>query len=225
MSNRLWSNLSPAAGRRFWGALNSAPGVVIPGVGQVTLVGQTPVANQPTTIFRTPATAQLTLNGLGIAQNSLLTPAQATLTLSQLVPSKQTIRIITPALPTPDYSVPNALAPTILFIQTVTPAPAALQLQTLTQNVTQGGNIGFIFPGVGLLSAQGQIATFVFGEIGVGGLSIQGLTPSIKTERTITPDVGLLQAGNTPPIVDLAFVWIDVPPKPPSPWVDVGRAA
>lgn len=225
MSNRLWGPLSPSAGRRFWYALDNAPAVVIPGVAQLTLNGQVPVANQPATIFRTPATAQLTLNGLSIAQNSLLTPAQAALTLSQLVPSKQTIRIITPALPTPDYNVPNALAPTILYIQTITPATAQLTLQTLTINLTQGGNIGFINPGVGQVSLQGRQATFTFGEVGVGAISINGLVPSIVRQLTVLPDVGLLQPGNTPPHIDLAFVWIDVPPEPPSTWVDVGRAA
>lgn len=217
MSNRLWSDLSPSPGKRFWFSLASVPGVISPAPALLTIGGQVPIAVEPQTVFRTPATALLTLQGLGFAGGGQVVPAQASLTVSGLIPTLQKILTVYPAA-TVTYSDPPQLAPTLITIMTVRPAAALLPLATLPINVTQGGNIGFITPSVGLVTLAGTIANFVFNEIGVSGLSINGLIPSLRTATTLIPDTGQISINGQAPFIEKAFIWLDVDPPPPLTW-------
>lgn len=98
MSNRLYGGLLQSAGRRYYFALDSAPGIVTPGPAVLTLNGKVPVAVEPLTVFRTPAPATLTLNGLMPGAPIVLPPAPAALSTVGQVPARQLIRTITNAL-------------------------------------------------------------------------------------------------------------------------------
>lgn len=217
MSNRLWSDILSGGGRRFWFALNSSPGFVSPATASLTLSGRQPIAVEPTTVFRTPAPLILTFNGLLVASALRLTPAQAALTVVGNIPNKETIRVITPTA-TLNYDDLPSLAPTILFIQTISPTTGAIQLNSLELNVSQGGNIGFVSPMAAQLSFVGYQSSFVFEAIGAGALSITGLQPTIHPGLTLQPDVGFIPVNLLSPFISKSFTWVDVDPSPPMLW-------
>jgi hypothetical protein len=218
---RLYSNQLQSAGRRYYFALDSAPGIVTPGVATLTLVGQQPIAVEPSTVFRTPATAILTLSGLQLASPSDLHPAQSALSVVGQIPTLVTSLTITPAVPAPDYVDLPDNPPTLITIMTVSPAPAALTLLTLEQNVTQGGNIGFVSPAPASLSLGTLQYTLLLlsTPVGVGQLSVVGLVPTLLHELTIEPEVGQVSIGGHAPELSLPFRWIDDEPAPTSPWI------
>lgn len=219
--SRLFSSQQPSAGQRFYFALDSAPGFVVPGVATLTLGGQVPAAAQPTTVFRTPTPATLTIGGLAAAAPVALSPAPAALNYVGQVPARQLIRTITPALAPPDYGTPPDNAPTLITIWTTLPGVGLLTLQALPLNLTQGGNIGFVSP----TPAQLSLGTLPYsllllaGGAGVGTLSIIGLAPTVKPERTIMPDVGVVSIAELFPTFVLPFTWVDDDPAPTSSWI------
>lgn len=217
---RLYGSLSNS-GSRFYFGLDSVPSIVTPGVATLTLFGREPSAAQNLTVFRTPATAVLTLNGLSLASPTVVSPATAALATVGQIPGEVRELTISPALPAPTYDTPPDNAPTLLTIWTTQPATALLTLQTLEQNVTQGGNIGFVSPGKATLTLSTQQFTLLLlsGGAGVGSLSIVGLAPTLTHELTISPAVGSLTIGETPPLLTLPFIWIDDDPVPPSTWI------
>ena len=89
-----------------------------------------------------------------------------------------------------DYTDLPDNAPTILYIQTVTPAPAALTLNYPQPNVTQGGNIGFALAGVGLVRLSTLVPNIAFFAGDPGALNVQGRAPTLVTINVILPDVG-----------------------------------
>lgn len=224
MSNRLWSDISPSSGRRFWSDLDSAPGVVSPGTALVTINGNAPIVNQPTTVFRTPATAVITVQGLAPQAPVVLSPAAAVITAVGQIPVEILSRTIIPAVPAPQYSIPQDTIPTLITIMTVSPAPAVVTISSLTFNLTQGGNIGFVSPAPALVTLQTLQFTLLYGVVGVGQINVIGHAPTIRLELTIIPDVGQIIAGNTPPTLTLPFLWVDDDPVPPTTWIN-DRAA
>lgn len=214
---RLYSDLSDGSGQRYYYGLNSAPGGISPAVGALQIQGLAPTIFQEVVAFRTPAVATLTINGQQVGSGPILLPAQATLSLQGLAPTLQTTIIVTNAM-TPDYTNLQELVPTILFIQTVTPAPAVLTLQSLALNVTPGGNIGFITPGVGSLSLQGLAPTIINNQPNVGLLSLVGQIPVLQTTRIVEPAIGSLTVNGQTPRLDLPFQWIDADPPPTTTW-------
>ena len=221
MSNRLYGNQLQAAGRRFYFALDSAPGIITPAPALLTLQSLSLGAAQPTTVFRTPAPAALTLIGLSAAAPILVTPGVGALSTVGQIPAEQRIRIISPALPAPLENPPASFAPTILFVQTVTPAPAALTLSVLTFNLTQGGNIGFVSPGVAQVALGTLGYTLIFGsEIGVATLSINGLAPTIEaTTGLVSPEIGTVTLNGADVTLSLPFRWVDDSPAHTVSWI------
>jgi hypothetical protein len=221
MSNRLYGDLLRSSGRRYYFALDSTPGIVTPGVATLTLNGRQPVAVEQLTVFRTPATAVLTLQGQSLASPTVLTPAPAALSTVGQIPGEVTQLIISPALPAPVYETPASYAPTLLTIWTTQPGVASLTLQTLEQNVTQGGNIGFVSPGPAQISLGTLQYTLLLlaGQIGVGSLSMIGRAPTLQHELTINPGVGTLTTSQLSPEVSRPFTWVDDDPAPTSPWI------
>ena len=220
MSNRLYGDQLQSSGRRFFSALDGAPGIITPDPAVLTLNGRQPIAVEPLTVFRTPATAVLTLSGLGFSAQSLLSPATAALSYGGLVPDEVRQLTISPALPAPLQSPPAQLIPTLITVWTTAPATAQLTLNVLEQNVTQGGNIGFVSPGVGLVSLSGLAHTILLGGIpDTGALSVQGLAPTLVGTTIVTPDVGLLSMQELSPALALPFVWIDDDPAPTRTWI------
>lgn len=217
---KLFDDLLDGLSRRYFGTLESAPGSISPATAIITLSGRTPIAVQPEVVFRTPATLTLTLNGLSLAAPVVLSPAPAALAYGGLLPST-TIRwlIVSPSLP--QLESPEAdFSPTLLLQMTVTPDTAALSWQARQQAVTQGGNIGFVFPDRALLTLTGLQQNFVFDVVGVAPLSLIGYAPEIiATELTLYPDVATLGFSQTPPALTLPFVWVDADPSPPLVWV------
>jgi hypothetical protein len=144
---QLYSDLVDGSGRRYYYSLNRAPGGASPAAqAVVTIVGQMPTIFQQVSVFRTPTQATITLLGYQPPALTSVMPGVGAVSLVGLIPTEQKIRVITNALPTPDYSTPNELTPTIVYIQTVTPAPAALQIQSLTLNAFPGGDIVYVTP-------------------------------------------------------------------------------
>lgn len=217
---RLYGSLL-SSGSRFYFGLDSIPSIVTPGVATLTLFGREPSAAQNLTVFRTPATAVLTLNGLSLASPTVLSPATAALATVGQIPGEARERTISPALPAPTYGTPPDNAPTLLTIWTTQPATALLTLQTLEQNVTQGGNIGFVSPGRATLTLGTQQFTLLLlsGGAGVGSLSVVGLAPTLTHELTIFPDVGVLTTSQIGPTLSRPFLWVDDDPVPPSTWI------
>ena len=217
---RLYSDLQDSGGRRYYFGLASAPGGLQPVVGSVQIVGLAPSIFEQTTVFRNPATAILTLNGQQIASDVLLRPAAAALSLSQLIPGELRSLVITPALPTPDYAPLQENAPTILFINTISPSTAQLQIQSIPLNLTEGGNIGFLSPGVGQITLQTQALalTLIFFEVGAGAVSIVGQVPTLYTALLVEPEVGNLTVNGLGVETERPFTWIDVDRPPPMTW-------
>lgn len=226
----LFSDLQSSGGGDYFYALDSAPGGLAPEKATLTVSGLAPSIFEQTTAFRTPATITLTLNGLSLSPEIPLSPTTAVLTLSGQIPDEYRERIITPALPEPSYEVPQALTPTILFINTVTPDPAQISISNLTLNVSPGGDIAFISPGVGSINFAYGPVTLIFYPVEVGQLSLVGLEPTLLTERILGTEEDAFEAGQLTivglaPTVELPFTWIDVDPQPPTTWTTTTGAA
>lgn len=219
MSNRLWSDISPSSGRRFWSDLDSAPGVVSPAPALVTIIGLAPIANQPTTIFRTPAPALVLIQGRAPSAPVVLSPATAVITAVGQIPNELRSLTITPALPPPQYTVPQDTIPTLITIMTVIPAPAVVTITSLPFNLTQGGNIGFVSPDPAQVTVQGYQPTLISAFIGVGQINVLGHAPTLQLELTITPDVGRAFVGGLAPALALPFRWVDDDPSPSATWI------
>lgn len=221
---RLFSDLLDGTGRRFYFGLNSAPGGITNAAPAIlTIGGRVASIQEQATVFRTPATAMLTLIGLSTAAEPRLQPAPASLAMFATAPSLLTMRVITNALP-PDYTDLPDLLPTIVYIQTISPAPAVLTINSLEHNITQGGNIGFVSPGRALLTLAGFGANFPRESAGLALLTVTGYAPTTQTEIRITPDPAQLVASGLAGRLDLPFVWVDEDPVPPSIWIDDPRA-
>lgn len=187
---QLYSDLVDGSGRRYYYSLSRAPGGASPASQAiVTVVGQVPNVLAQITVFRTPT--QATLNIFGYQPPSLtpVQPGVGAVTLAGLIPTEQKIRVITNSLPSPDYSTPNELIPTIVFVQTVIPSPAALQIQALTLNAFPGGDIVYVSPGVGLVSMQGLNGVIINNAPGIGMISISGQIPALAKEIVVSPDL------------------------------------
>lgn len=221
---RLFSDLLDGSGRRFYFGLNSAPGGITNSApAMLTINGTVASIQEQATVFRTPATAVLNLIGLSSAAEPHLQPAPAALAMFATAPSLLTLRVITNALP-PDYTDPQDNLPTIIYIATISPAPAALQMQSLEHHVTQGGNIGFVSPSRGLLTLQGFGANFPRQTADAAQLALAGLAPTLRTEIRVTPDPAQLVASELNATLALPFVWVDEDPVAPSIWIDDPRA-
>lgn len=222
---RLWSDLLRSSGNRYWFALDSAPGIVVPGVGSITLNGNAPAVSDQSQVFRTPATAALTLFGQSLSSPTLLTPATAALSSVGQIPAEQRIKVVSPALPAPDYGTPADNPPTLQTIMLVQPGKADLQIQVLAQNVTQGGNIGFIAPGVASLTLNGYQVTLPR-EPGLGFLQVIGLTPTLDANALaiVEPITGYLTTTDLAPDVSVPFVWTDDTRQSGTTWIDDPRA-
>lgn len=217
---KLYSDLLDGSGRRYYSSLASAPGGISPAPALLTLSGLQAGIFEQSTVFRSPVTATLALIGQSLASPANLTPATATLSASGQVPGRHTTLVITNSLP-PDYTDLPSNAPTILFINTISPAPAQLSLQSIEINVSQGGNIGFLTPGVGYVSLETQSLnlTLIFVEVGVGAISLGGLPPALLTTGAARPDeVGGVIISGLAPTLERGFVWIDADPPPALTW-------
>lgn len=224
MATRLFSDLQDSAGRRYYFDLDSSPGVCQPGVGSLSIIGRD--ATYPGTVFRTPTPATLTLNGLAIEPSgSRLTPGAAALAFSNSVIGLLTIRTITLTLASPVESPPASFAPTILFINTITPAPAALTFIGYDHSLSEGGNIGFVRPAPADLTLFGYQYTRIIppppgeGLDGVVGTAfMEGLAPTLETELVISPLSASLVVSPLVPHTDPGFIWIDDDPAPAIQW-------
>lgn len=226
MGNRLWSDIQDSAGRRYWYDLDSSPGVCTPGVGSIQLQGLQP--QYPGTVFRTPLTATITLSGQQInASVAFLSPgigaaAFANTAIGQL----GLILLISPTLTSPVENPDANFAPTILFINTITPTPALLTTQGRNHSLTEGGDIGFVSPPKADLTLFGYQYTRIIppappeegidGQIGTA--TLHGLAPSLTTSLIIEPEVGALVMGEISQRVDRGFIWLDDDPAPPLSW-------
>jgi hypothetical protein len=222
--SRLYGDLLQSSGRRFYFSLEGAPGVVTPAPAVLTLLGRAPAAAEPSTVFRTPAPAVLTLSGLSLGSPSVVSPAPAALSMVGAIPNEVRSLTITPALPAPVENPPEAFAPTLITIWTTQPGVAQLTLQTLEQHVTQGGNIGFVSPGAAQLTLQTLGYTILFGEAGVGALTVVGHVPTIIFGGSVTPDVCILSLPELVPEVAIPFQWIDDDPAPETTWISDAAA-
>lgn len=213
---RLFSDLRGVG--RYYYDLDSAPGVVSPGVGSVSFSGQVPIAVEPSSVFRTPATATLTLSLLVPASDTILSPNKATLSTVGQIASELRQIVLTPTS-FPDYTDAPETPPTILYINTITPTTGAARISNLTLNVTQGGNILTVSPGVSSLSMLTGAPTLIFSVIGVGSASVNGLAPSLQTTLAIDlEESAALTVEGFAPTIDVGFVWRDVDAPPALSW-------
>lgn len=220
MSNRLYGDLLQSSGRRFYFALDGAPGIITPSPAVLSIQSLLLGAAQPTTVFRTPAPATLTFSALAPGAPVILAPATGS--ISTVGQSANQVRslTITPAIPAPLENPPASFAPTIVYIQTKTPAPATLVLSPLPFNLTQGGNIGFVSPAAAQVSLGVLPYTLLLGgQIGLGSLLAQGLAPTLTYELTIHPEVGAVQLSQAAPNLALPFTWVDDDPAPTRTWI------
>lgn len=216
---KLFDNLLDGSGRRYFSALESAPGSISPATAIITLGGQSPIAVQHLTVFRNPATLTLNLVGLSLAPQPVLIPAPAALAYGGLAVST-TIRSLTISPSLPQIEAPEAdFTPSLLTQMTASPAPAGIVLEVRQHAVNQGGNIGFVFPGVAAITLNGLAANFVFDVIGQSVIEIVGHAPQLTSELILYPDVGMVSLIDTPPNVALPFGWVDADPAPPVVWV------
>lgn len=216
---RLYSDLLDGTGQRYYFGLTSAPGGITNAQpARLTLAGNLITLQELNEAFRTPATAALTLFGRLPSAEPHLIPDPAALAYQGKIPGLLTLQIITNALP-PDYTDLPDNAPTILFIATVTPAPATLTIASLVHNITQGGNILEIQAGKATLTLAGNVPNLPrFG--GVGSLTVNGLAATLTTELIITPTAGSLTAQGMEALLSLPFTWIDDDRSPPQVWID-----
>ncbi len=215
----LFSDLIDGSGRRYFFNLKSAPGGVSPSQpAQLTIIGLAPTILNVVQVFRTPAPAQLTLQGLQPASQPRLLPGLGQLTLQGLIPGTQRQIVVTNATPAPDYNPAAGLIPTLVLQMTVTPAPAQLAMQGREPNSSPGGDIVYVTPAPAQLTMQGGTPTVIFLETGVGELFLQGLAPTLQLSLIVTPEPGSLIVAGPVPSVDQPFIWIDVDPPPESVW-------
>lgn len=215
---QLFSDLVDAQGRRYFFNLKSAPGGIAPTPAVLNIVGFAPTVFQHIQAFRTPAPAVLTLNGLSVAGQPRPIPSTANIALVGLAPTLLLQRVVTNATPTPDYNPPQGLAPTILFINTVTPAPAQLSLVGLEPNASPGGNIAYVTPAPAQLTLGGLAPTLLFLEVGTGQLLLEGLAPTLLLSTTVTPEPGQITLNGLPVSVSRPFGWVDVNAPPVLLW-------
>lgn len=218
---RLYSNLADGSGRRYYFGLDSAPGGETPNTGAVQVIGLQPTIFLQTTIFRTPAPALITINSLGFLSGPVLTPAPAAIALNQLAPGLLKLLTITPSIPAPDYSTLPDNAPTILFIQTVSPDTALVTVTALEFALTQGGNIGFVDPGVAIITLSSPPLGVTYGETGIGQINVVGLEPTLQLELVLDLETAedaspapVIQVIGHAPTLTLPFRWTttDAPP-------------
>lgn len=216
---RLYSDLLDGTGRRYYFGLTSAPGgITNASPATLTLAGRLVAVQELNEVFRTPATAALSLIGYAIQSEARLQPATSSLGYEGKASSLLTLQVITNALP-PDYTELPDNAPTILFIATVTPDPATLTVASLVHNITQGGNILVIEAGLASLTLTGWDANLPrTGE--VGSLTINGLAATLWTELVVTPTTGQLTADGGVAVLSLPFTWVDDDPPPSMTWLD-----
>lgn len=214
---RLYSNLVDGSNRRYFFGLDSAPGGITPQTVQLQVTGLAPTIFTQVQVFRTPAPAMITLNGLAVRNDYLPSPTPAAIVAQGRAPTLVTQLIVTNSLP-PDYSDPVSIAPTILFINTVTPAPAVVTLGGLLPNASPGGDIGFVSPGVGLVTIQGSAPTLIFVETEPGRIDVIGLQPTILSSLDVTPEVGHITIDGQQVDLKKPFQWIDVDAPPPLIW-------
>lgn len=215
---QLFSDLIDGSGRRYFFNLKSAPGGIAVQPGQLQVQGRAPTILNVIQLFRTPATAVLTVAGLPFTANPRPSPAAAQLGLQGQIPFLLRQRIVTNAIPTPDYNPPNDLAPQIVFVQTITPGIGQLNIQGLLPNASPGGDIGYVSPAVGLLQIQGLTPSLIFLEVGTGLLVLEGLEPELLRQLVITPDAGSLTVGGFQVALERPFEWIDEDAPPPMVW-------
>lgn len=213
----LFDDLQDSAGGDYFYALDSAPGGLSPAPAVLTLLGRAGSIQELTEVFRTPATATLTLNGLSLTPDFILTPATAVLSLAGQIPGELRRAVITPAIPAPDYGELQSTAPTVIFVNTITPTTGQITIQSLTLNVTPGGNIGFITPQVGTLTLNG-LAVALPRTVGFAELSISGLQPALHLTGTVTPDPGEMILEGRAADLDTPFTWVDVEAPPAMTW-------
>lgn len=214
----LFDDLQDGSGQDYFFGLDSATGGISPAPATLTISGRAVEIVQQISVFRSPSVATLTLNGRAVSSDIVLSPAPAALSLVGQIAGEYRELIITPAMPTPDYSELQSIPPTILFINTITPTTGLVQLSSPPLNVTEGGNIGFVSPGVGSLSLQTGPLTLIFTEVGIGSLTLSGLAPSLLTELVLSPDVGSLTVNGREVEVERPFGWIDADPPPTTTW-------
>lgn len=214
---RLYSNLIDGSSRRYFFGLDSAPGGISPVTAELRVTGLAPNVFTQVTVFRTPAPAVITINGLAIRNDYLPTPAPAAIEAQGRAPTLVTQLIVTNSLP-PDYSDLVPITPTILFINTVTPAPAVITLGGLLPNASPGGDIGFVSPGVGVVTIQGRTPTLIFLEAEPGLINVIGLQPTVVSSLAVTPEVGLITINGQEVTLQKPFQWIDVDAPPPMIW-------
>lgn len=216
---RLYSDLLDGTGRRYYFGLNSAPGGITNSApALLTISGGLATIQEQSTAFRNPATASLTLFGRSPSAEPHLIPDTAALSYQGRIAGLLTLQVITNALP-PDYTALPENPPSILFIQTITPAPAALQVQSLEHNITQGGNIGFISVGVATLTVGGFGPNFPR-LADVGTLTVNGRLATIATTLAIAPGRAELACVGREPRLSLPFRWIDDDPVSAPTWID-----
>lgn len=216
---RLFSDLLSSGSARYYFNLESAPGGVNPGVGGLTVVGLTPTIFQQGEVFRTPATAVLTLTGQQPVTIPRLSPGVGTISLGALVPGLEKHAVITNALP-PDYTDLPDNPPTVLTQMALTPTTGSLVLQVLAFNLTQGGNIGFVSPTTATLSLLTYSVALpqIVGD--PGSLTVVGLTPTLATTLLVEPETAALVLAGNDVTLTLPFRWIDDEPATTPLWID-----
>lgn len=216
---RLYSDLLDGAGRRYYFNLESAPGgIAALGPAALRITGLAPTIQDLTEVFRNPATAALSLEGRLPVLAVIMAPAQAPLSYQGRTPTLLAQTVITNAMP-PDYSNPQENPPTIVYIATQTPDRAVLTINSLEHNITQGGNIGFLSPGVGAVSLQGRAPNFPR-EAQVGALTVAGLIPSLHMTLVIEPEAGVIAFNSLNASLAVPFIWVDEDPPPTATWID-----
>jgi hypothetical protein len=222
---RLYGNLLKQAGQRYYYALDSVPGIVTPGVATLTLFGRSLAISDQSVVFRTPATATLTLSGLALSSPSLLSPATAALALAGRQASLVTSITIQVPAPSPIEAAEQTYEPTLITIMTVLPGKATLTMNALELNVSQGGNIGFVSPDRATLTLS-QFAPNIAIQPDAGGLSVIGYAPTLtlNTLTVLTPDPAALAMVGADPDISIPFIWVDDSPSPPMTWIDDPRS-
>lgn len=214
---RLYSNLLDGTGRRYYFGLDSAPGGITPAPGSPQVVGLVPTIFTQVQVFRTPATAVITVNGLQVGGQFGVAPALAAIAAAGLVPTILKQLVVTNSLP-PDYGSLPSNPPTIIFINTVTPAPAQITVSSPPVNASPGGDIGYVSPGVGYIELQSLQVTLIFFEAGLGLINVVGQVPTIITTLAVNPDVGSITVNGRQASLQRPFQWIDADPPPALTW-------
>jgi hypothetical protein len=226
MAIRLFSDLLSGAGQRYYYDLEGSPGVIAPGVATLTLSGREP--QYPGTVFRTPATVTLILNGRLVNQDVPLRPGQAALAFANSTVGLQTIRHITLTLPSPVENPDNVFVPTLIQVFHKEPQVGSVTIAGLQPSLTEGGDIGTRSPTTAALSLIGypylRSIPPVDGQ--AAPMVMVGLEPTLVTELILEPGIAALAftppnptgEGSNPVQVDKGFVWIDDDPSPPLQW-------